>query len=77
MLEPENEAVLAYLRTDGERRILVVANLIDAAQTVTLDLPDDVGTTPHEVFSDTAEPPIDGPAYDVSLPPYRYRWFEL
>jgi maltose alpha-D-glucosyltransferase/alpha-amylase len=77
MLEPENEAVLAYLRTDGERRILVVANLTDAAQRVTLDLPDDVGTTPHEVFSDAAASPIDGPAYEVSLPPYGYRWFEL
>ena len=76
MLEPENEAVLAYLRTGEDGRVLVVANLTGAPQTATLDLPDDVGTTPHEVFSDAAAPPIHGPAYEVSLPPYGYRWLE-
>jgi maltose alpha-D-glucosyltransferase/alpha-amylase len=77
MLQPENEHVLAYLRTDRESRILVVANLTDTPQEVTLDLPDDVGSTPHELFSDERAAPTTGPTYALSLPPYAYRWFEL
>ena len=57
-LHPENRRVLAYVRTLGEERVLVVANLSRFSQFVELDLSAHKGAVPVEMVGQTAFPPI-------------------
>jgi len=50
-LHPENRRVLAYLRSDEERSVLIVANLSRFAQYVELDLSRFRGSAPVELFA--------------------------
>ena len=82
---PENEGVLGYWRVyvhedepDVEaERFLVLANLTDEAQTVTLDLAAHQGKTPVDVLTSDSWPAITGEPYPVTLAPYAYAWLKL
>lgn len=76
-LLPENERVLAYLRSDEGETVLVVANLADAEQTVTFDLATYAGATPVDLLSDADFAPIAAAPYELTLPPFGYRWLSL
>jgi len=76
-LHPENRKVLAFTRTYGDDRILVVANLSRFVQTVELDLSPFKGVMPVEIFGRTQFPPIGGSPYFISISPYAFYWFTL
>jgi maltose alpha-D-glucosyltransferase/alpha-amylase len=76
-LLPENERVLAYLRTDEGEQVLVVANLADDEQTVVMDLAAFAGAEPVDLLSDTEFAPITTEPYELTLPPYGYQWLHL
>ena len=82
---PENQGVLGYWRVyvnEDEPDIeaecfLVLANLTDEAQTVTLDLAAHQGKTPVDVLTSDSWPAITGEPYPVTLAPYAYAWLKL
>jgi maltose alpha-D-glucosyltransferase / alpha-amylase len=76
-LEPENRAVLAYVRQLGEETILCVANLSHLVQPVCLDLTQFAGWTPIEMLGYTTFPRVESRPYFLTLGPYGFYWFEL
>jgi maltose alpha-D-glucosyltransferase/alpha-amylase len=76
-LRVPNQAVLTYLRHTDETQMLIVCNLSDQPQTVTISLPDFLGVRPQDVLSNTLLPPITQADYSLSLPPYQYYWLKL
>ncbi|HXF57549.1 MAG TPA: maltose alpha-D-glucosyltransferase [Actinomycetota bacterium] len=76
-LYPENRKVLAFLRSHGQERILVVANLSRFAQYVELDLSAFRGMVPVELFGGTEFPPVGDLPYLLTLGPYAFLWFSL
>ena len=76
-LHPENPRVLAFVRDDGNERILVVANLSRFVQSVELDLRKDLGSTPVELFGMTKFPAIGERPYFLTLGPSSFYWLEL
>jgi len=76
-LHPDNNKILAYLRTDGDRRALVVANLSRFPQYVELDLSAFEGLVPVEMFSNVRFPPIGKAPYLLTLSPHAFFWFRL
>jgi maltose alpha-D-glucosyltransferase/alpha-amylase len=77
MLHPENQAVLAFLRTHGAENLLVVANLSRFVQFVELDLGAFANATPVEMFGVTEFPPIEKTPYFLTLGPHSFYWFYL
>ncbi|MEX2446080.1 MAG: putative maltokinase, partial [Dehalococcoidia bacterium] len=77
MLHPSNRSVLAFLRTDGDETLLVVANLSRFVQPVELDLTDFAGVTPVEVIGQQTFPPVGETPYFLSLGPHAFLWFDL
>ncbi|HEV2295737.1 MAG TPA: maltose alpha-D-glucosyltransferase [Tepidisphaeraceae bacterium] len=77
-LHPANAKVLAFVRTDEEQQVLVVANLSRLSQPVELELSAFAGFTPIEMFGNVRFPAIaaDG-KYTLSLTPHGYYWFLL
>ncbi|MGH9541365.1 MAG: maltose alpha-D-glucosyltransferase [Terriglobales bacterium] len=76
-LAPSNDRVLAFLRADEERTVLVVANLAHTSQAVQLDLARFSGCVPLEMFGDAPFPPITTAPYQLALGPHGYYWFRL
>ncbi len=76
-LHPDNPKALAFLRHTGDERILVVANLSRYVQPTQLELPDDIGRTPVEMFGGTRFPVIEDRPYFLSLGPHAFYWFRL
>jgi maltose alpha-D-glucosyltransferase/alpha-amylase len=76
-LFPDNRKVLVFLRTLGEERVLVVANLARSAQFVELDLSAFAGMVPVELFGPTPFPRIGELPYFLTLGPYGCYWFAL
>ncbi len=76
-LYPENAKVLAFIRDDGNEKILVVANLSRQAQSVNLDLGDFRGMMPVEMFGGVTFPQVAEGAYNLTLNPYGFFWFRL
>ncbi|MFW6115072.1 MAG: maltose alpha-D-glucosyltransferase [Thermodesulfobacteriota bacterium] len=76
-LYPENRKILAFIRTYGEERILVVANLSRFAQCAELDLSSFQGMVPLEIFGQTRFPPIGELPYFLTLGPRDFYWFSL
>ncbi|MDX1522179.1 MAG: maltose alpha-D-glucosyltransferase, partial [Anaerolineae bacterium] len=72
-----NRSVLSYLRLTDEAQLLIVCNLSDQDQTVTLQLPDYAGRQPYDVLSNTTLAPVSEVDYTLSLGPYRYHWLRL
>ena len=73
----ENTKVLCFLRIHGENRLLVVANLSRYAQVVELDLSEQAGYTPVEVFGRTRFPVIRQELYVLTLGSHDHFWFQL
>jgi len=76
-LNPSNRKVLAYLREDGDQRVLCVANLSRFAQPVDLELPELEGAVPVEMLGYVDFPPIGKQPYRLTLGPYGFFWLEL
>jgi maltose alpha-D-glucosyltransferase/alpha-amylase len=77
-LNPENRKVLAYLRSDGEQTVLVVANLSRFSQPVELDLRRFKGMRPVELIGETPFPIVrEDLPYFLSLGPHGFYWFRL
>jgi len=79
-LSPANQRVLAFLRRDNERIVLVVANLSRTSQAVQLDLADFTGWTMREMFGEVEFPALsqaNSKNYQLALGPYGYYWFRL
>ncbi|HEY2747562.1 MAG TPA: putative maltokinase, partial [Polyangia bacterium] len=76
-LYPDNNKVLAFIRSDGQRRVLVVINLSRFAQGVELDLSAHAGAVPVEMFGRTPFPQIVDRPYFLSLGPHSFYWFTL
>lgn len=77
MLSPENPKILAFIRSDEDTAILVVANLSRFAQPVQLDLSDYREVTPVEVFGGSRFPTIGDGAYQLTLAPHSFLWLQL
>jgi maltose alpha-D-glucosyltransferase/alpha-amylase len=76
-LNPENSHILAFFRTLGEERILVVANLSRFVQYVELDLSKLKGMTPIELFGRASFPKIGDLPYLLTLGPHAFFWFSI
>jgi maltose alpha-D-glucosyltransferase/alpha-amylase len=76
-VEHDNKRVLAFLREHEGDRILVVANLSRFAQSVSLELKDDRGRVPVELFGRTPFPPVTDEPYPLTLGPHTFYWFLL
>jgi maltose alpha-D-glucosyltransferase/alpha-amylase len=76
-LFPDNPKVLAFVRSFGDERVLVVANLSRHAQYVELGLQDFEGTVPVEVLGGTRFPPVGRLPYLLTLGPYGFVWLSL
>jgi maltose alpha-D-glucosyltransferase/alpha-amylase len=76
-LHPENRRVLAYLRSDGEQSVLIVANLSRFAQFVELDLSRFKGSEPVELSGQTHFPPIGELPYLLTLGPHAVYWLAI
>ena len=83
LLNPENPAVLAYVRTYADETVLVVNNLAPTAQEVTLDLSAYAGrnrsagrTLTDLLTGATLEAPASD-AWTLSLERYGFRWLSF
>jgi maltose alpha-D-glucosyltransferase/alpha-amylase len=76
-LHPENRRVLAFLRRDENRSVLIVANLSRFAQYVELDLSRFRGAEPLELFGQTHFPPIGDLPYLLTLGPHAIYWLAI
>ena len=76
-LHPSNRKVLAYIREDGDQRVLCVANLSRFPQPAQLDLSEYAGLTPVEMLGYVEFPKIDKTLYAVTLNQYGFLWLEL
>src|SRR5579871_335485 len=74
---PENRKVLAYLRSDGEQTVLVVANLSRFSQPVELDLQRFQGMNMVELIGETRFPTVRQEPYFLSLGAHGFYWFRL
>jgi maltose alpha-D-glucosyltransferase/alpha-amylase len=73
----ENPKVLTYLRTFGDRSVLVVANLSRHTQPVEIDLSRFEGVEPVEVFGRTRFPAVGPNPYLLTIGPHDFYWFGL
>ncbi|HEV7225465.1 MAG TPA: maltose alpha-D-glucosyltransferase [Pirellulales bacterium] len=76
-LLPDNPKVLAYLRSDEQEQVLVVANLSRYAQCAELDLSRFEGMVPVEQFGRTSFPAIGKLPYFLTLNAHAFYWFLL
>jgi maltose alpha-D-glucosyltransferase / alpha-amylase len=76
-IRPENPKILAFIRSYGEERLMVVANLSRFVQHVELDLSEYEGIAPMELFGHTEFPPIGELPYFLTLGPHSFYWFSL
>ena len=73
----DNPKVLAFVRSLGDERVLVVMNLSRFAQVVELDLTKFAGHVPVEVFSQNRFPAIKEAPYVLTMGIHDYFWFTL
>jgi maltose alpha-D-glucosyltransferase/alpha-amylase len=76
-LHPTNRKVLAYVREDGDERVLCVANLSRFPQPAQLDLSEYAGLIPVEMLGYVEFPKIEKTPYAVTLNQYGFLWLEL
>jgi maltose alpha-D-glucosyltransferase / alpha-amylase len=76
-LHPANRKVLAYVREDGDERVLCVANLSRFPQPAQLDLSEYAGLIPVEMLGYVEFPKIEKTPYPVTLSQYGFLWLEL
>jgi maltose alpha-D-glucosyltransferase / alpha-amylase len=73
----ENPKVLTFLRTLGEKAVLVVVNLSRHVQPVEVDLGRFEGVEPVELFGRTSFPEIGSNPYSLTIGPHEFYWFAL
>ena len=76
-LQPSNRKVLAYVREDGDERVLCVANLSRFPQPAQLDLSEYAGLRPVEMLGYVEFPKIEKTPYSITLNQYGFLWLEL
>ncbi|MCB0047758.1 MAG: maltose alpha-D-glucosyltransferase [Caldilineaceae bacterium] len=76
-LEPEDTAILAYLRRYQDEVVLAVHNLVDEERRTALNLYSYAGAAPYDLLAGATLPIIGHSPYEVDLPPYGYRWLKL
>ena len=76
-LETQNQAVLTYLRRNGDERVLVIANLSGKAQSVDVLLSLYAGTQPVELIGGATFRVIGAGPYPLALAPYGFYWLML
>jgi maltose alpha-D-glucosyltransferase/alpha-amylase len=72
-----NPAVLTYLRSTDDARMLIVGNLSDRPQTASISLTDFSGVTPRDVLTDTSLAPLGPAGYMLALGPHQFYWLDL
>ena len=77
LLYPRNRKIFAYVRENGDEKVLCVANLSRSAQAVELDLARFRGSVPVELTGRSAFPPIGDLPYLLTLPAFGFFWFIL
>jgi maltose alpha-D-glucosyltransferase/alpha-amylase len=77
ILRPANHRVLAYVRSLGDERVLVVNNLAASAQAAELDVRELEGAVPIEMFGGSLFPRIGSLPYLLTLGPHDFYWFRL
>ena len=73
----DNPKILTYLRTLGDRSVLVVANLSRHIQPVELELSGLEGVEPVELFGRTRFPAVGSNPYNLAIGPHDFYWFGL
>ena len=76
-LDATNPSVLAFLREDGDDRMLCVNNLSKYPQPVELDLSRHAGVGPVECVGGARFPRIGELPYLLTLPGHGFYWFQL
>ncbi|MEJ2476924.1 MAG: alpha-glucosidase C-terminal domain-containing protein, partial [Desulfobacterales bacterium] len=76
-LHPENQTILAFVRSYEGQNLLVVANLSRFVQFVELDLSAFAKGTPVEMFGLTEFPSTDKSPYPLTIGPHSFYWFYL
>jgi maltose alpha-D-glucosyltransferase/alpha-amylase len=76
-LNPENNRILAFVRSYQGQDILIVCNLSRSAQPVELNIPEYRSATPVELLGDTRFPPVGDLPYFLTLAPYGFYWFRM
>ncbi|MEM7344297.1 MAG: maltose alpha-D-glucosyltransferase [Chloroflexota bacterium] len=69
----DNQAILAYQRYTSEAQMLIVCNVSNQTQEVTLPFAEVVGRQLQDVFSKTGYP-VETANHKMTLGPYQYRW---
>ena len=77
LLNPSSNHVLAFIRRNGNERILVVANLSRYVQMVHLDLAEFRGVAPVELLGHTSFPSIGEQPYPLTVGAHALHWFAL
>src|SRR5207248_3108114 len=77
LVRSENRKLLAFIRSLGNERILVVANLSRFTQGAELDLSAFSSQTPVELWGRTEFPAVRDQPYFVTLGPHAFYWFAL
>ncbi len=73
----ENPRVLAFLRTDGDAHLLVLANLSRFAQVAELDLAPFAGRVPVEALGNMRFPAVGKDPYVLPMSAHGYFWLRL
>ncbi|MDM8530803.1 maltose alpha-D-glucosyltransferase [Anaerolineales bacterium HSG25] len=76
-IDLDNTAILAYHRAHEAEQLLIVCNLSDTPQMVTLPLADVVGQTPTDVLTEESLGVVDAVEYGMTLEPYQYHWLRF
>jgi maltose alpha-D-glucosyltransferase/alpha-amylase len=77
ILNPENESILAFIRTYKNKDVLCVFNLSRKPQYFQLDLEEYEGIKPQEMIGEVLFPRIKDRPYLFTLTGHRFLWFEL
>ncbi|MDA8059509.1 MAG: alpha-glucosidase C-terminal domain-containing protein, partial [Nitrospiraceae bacterium] len=77
LLAPKNRKIMSYLRTFEGKVVLVINNLSDSTESLSIDLSRYSGWTPVEMFSQTPFPEISRLPYHFSVSPYGFFWLLL
>ncbi|HWG84932.1 MAG TPA: maltose alpha-D-glucosyltransferase [Deinococcales bacterium] len=76
-VKPQNQKVLAYVRSHEGTDVLVVNNLSRFVQPAELDLSPWAGRLPVEMLGETPFPAIGELPYFITLGPHAFYWFRL
>jgi maltose alpha-D-glucosyltransferase/alpha-amylase len=76
-IESSNAKVLAFARTYGKQRVVVVANLSQFSQAANLNFSAYKGCEVTEVFSQNRFMNVEVGEYPITIGPYGYFWFQV